>query len=131
MAMPQPNGRLFAYYRRKPGFLGDDLSTDFLEPVYFHGVFEDIGKTAQGFGAALLANSQSHVVTYDLALRVCDCKKDDKIISVGRGADGRLIPDGSKYWNVSSAEVIMSSVRVASPVEEINQTLAPKRLEVQ
>lgn len=130
-AMPQPNGRLFAYYRRKPNCLGDDLAEDFYPPVYFHAVFEDIGKTAQGFGAALLANSQSHLVSYDLRLRVCDCKKDDRVLSVGRGNDGKLLIDESRSWNVNSAEIRLSNVRVASSSEAINQLLAPKRLEVQ
>ena len=131
MAMPQPNARAFAYYRRKANRLGDDLAADFEPPIYFLGVFSDVAKEARGFGSALFSNSASHIETYDLELTSCEIKKDDRIIPCYRGMNGEILPSSGRQWNVNSAQVLESMLRVASDDEEDNQRRSPKILEVQ
>lgn len=130
MARPLNGAILCAYLRRIPNRLGDDVKTDFLAPIYFHGRFREVKRHFQGMGAMQMATSSTVVDAMDLRLRNSEMKKDDVIEACVVGEAGKVIIDGGRMWRVVSHTCDLTRLRVYGRDQEANEEMSPKILEV-
>lgn len=124
------NCAMCAYLRRKENVLGDDITRDFLAPIYFRAKKETITKRTASLSGMVASSSSTYFVTFNLPLKQSEMKKDDVIIMTGSYVSGLLQYQNQRVWRVENVEIIPDSLRIIPKDEEEAERRALKRIEV-